>query len=151
MAIRFLGSNMIFGKNFNKILASFLFFLFVLQIIGITFSLYWKMPWLDNIAHFFGGGIVALGMIWWTFYSAKVSVITKNLPKFYTAIIVLGSVALVGFFWELYELIVDKIITKNNYLSLFQQGGLIDTMKDIFVDLAGGTMAVGYFFYEREK
>ena len=142
---------MIFGKNFNKILAAFLFFLFISQIIGIIFSLYWKFPWLDNIMHFWGGGVVAMGMIWWTFYSTKVSASTKNLPKFYTAMIILGSVALVGVFWEFYELIVDRFITKNNYISLFQQGGLLDTMKDLFVDLLGGAAAVWRFFYERKK
>jgi len=142
---------MIFGKNFNKILAVFLFFLFISQIIGIIFSLYWKFPWLDNIMHFWGGGAAAMGMIWWTFYSAKVSPSTKNLPKFYAVIIILGFTALVGVFWEFYELIVDKFITKNNYISLFQQGGLLDTMKDLFVDLLGGAAAVWRFFYERKK
>ena len=48
--------------------------------------------------HFLGGGVVAMGMIWWTFYSAKVPASTKNLPKFYTAIIILGFTALVGVF-----------------------------------------------------
>ena len=151
MTIRFLRRNMIFGKNFNKILVSFLLFLFVSQIIGIVFSLYWRMPWLDNIMHFFGGGVVAMGMIWWTFYSEKISASTKNLPKFYTVIIILGFTALGGVFWEFYELIVDGLITKNNYVSLLQQGGLLDTLKDIFIDLLGGAAAVWRFFYERKK
>jgi len=101
--------------------------------------------------HFWGGGAVAMGMIWWTFYSAKVSASTKNLPKFYITIIILGFTALVGIFWEFYELIVDKFITKNNYISLLQQGGLLDTLKDLFVDLLGGAAAVWRFFYERKK
>ena len=148
-AIRFF--SMIFGKNFNKILVSFLLFLFASQIISLIFSLYWKAPWLDNIMHFWGGAVVAMGMIWWTFYSAKISASAKNLPKFYTAIIILGFTALVGVFWEFYELIVDMLITKNNYISLFQQGGLLDTLKDLFLDLLGGLTAVWRFFYERKK
>ena len=151
MAIRFLRYNMIFGKNFNKILVFFLVFLFVFQIISIIFSLYWRMPWIDNIMHFLGGGAAAIGMIWWTFYSAKVSASAKNLPKFYAAIIILGFTALVGVFWEFYELIIDRLITKNNYISLLQQGGLLDTLKDLFVDLLGGAVAVWRFFYERKK
>ena len=151
MAVHFSRSNMIFGKNFNKILVSFLFFLFISQIIGIIFSLYWKFPRLDNIMHFWGGGVVAMGTIWWMFYSAKVSASTKNLPKFYAVIIILGFTALGGVFWEFYELIVDKFITKNNYISLLQQGSLLDALKDIFVDIAGGAAAIGRFFYERKK
>lgn len=142
---------MIFGKNLNKILAYFLIFLFVAQTVEIVFSLYWKMPWIDNIMHFLGGGAAAMGMIWWTFYSAKISASTKNLPKFYTAVVVLGFAALVGVFWEFYELIIDRLITKNNYISLFQQGGLLDTMKDLFADLLGGALALWLFFYERKK
>ena len=42
-------------------------------------------------------------------------------------------------------------ITKNNYISLFQQGGLLDTLKDLFVDLLGGAAALWRFFYERKK
>lgn len=132
-------------------LVSSLVFLFIAQIISLVFSLYWKAPWIDNIMHFWGGGAAAMGMIWWTFYSAKVSVSTKNLSKFYTAVIILGFVALVGVFWEFYELAVDRIITKNNYISLLQQGGLLDTLKDLFVDLAGGSVAMWRFFYERKK
>ena len=91
-----------------------------------------------------------MGMIWWTFYSAKIPASTKNLPKFYAAIIILGFTALVGVFWEFYELVVDMLITKNNYISLFQQGGLLDTLKDLFLDLLGGLTAVWRFFYEKK-
>ena len=101
--------------------------------------------------HFWGGAVVAMGMIWWTFYSAKISALTKNLPKFYATVAVLGFVALAGVFWEFYEFIVDRLITKNNYISLFQQGGLLDTLKDLFLDLLGGLTAVWRFFYERKK
>ena len=149
MAIRFF--SMIFGKNFNKILVSFLVFLFASQIISIFFSFYLMAPWIDNIMHFLGGGIVAMGMIWWTFYSGKVLESAKNTPKFYTAIVILGFTALVGVFWEFYELAVNVAITKNNYISLFQQGGLLDTLKDLFVDLLGGAAALWRFFYERKK
>ena len=113
--ISFLRHNMIFGKNFNKILVSFLLFLFASQIISLIFSLYWKAPWLDNIMHFWGGAVVAMGMIWWTFYSAKISALTKNLPKFYATVAVLGFVALAGFFGNFMNLsltgLSQKIIT----------------------------------------
>lgn len=95
-----------------------------------------------------------MGMIWWTFYSGKVSKLANNPSKFYTAIVILGFTALVGVFWEFYELAVNVVITKNNYIfyeSLFQQGGLLDTLKDLFVDLVGGAAAIARFFYERKK
>ena len=84
------------------------------------------------------------------FLFRKISASTKNLPKFYTVIIILGFTALVGVFWEFYELIVDRLITKNNYISLLQQGGLLDTPERHIVDLLGGAAAV-WRFYERKK
>ncbi|MEK7131049.1 MAG: hypothetical protein AAB924_01630 [Patescibacteria group bacterium] len=145
------GINMIFGKNFKKILIAFLVFLFAFQAVSIIFSLYWRLPWIDNFTHFLGGATAGMGMIWWTFYSAKISPMTKSLPKIYIFVIILGFVALVGVFWEIYELIVDRLVTKNNYISILQSGGLIDTMKDLFVDLLGGSAVIWLFFKERKK
>ena len=142
---------MIFGKNLKKILIASLVFLFAFQTISIIFSLYWRMPWIDNFTHFWGGATAGLGMIWWTFYSAKMSPMTKGVPKIYAFVVTLGFVALVGVFWEFYELIVDRLITKNNYISILQSGGLIDTMKDLFVDLLGGATVILRFFNERKK
>ena len=145
------GINMIFGKNFKKILIAFLVFLFAFQVVSIIFSLYWRMPWLDNFTHFWGGATAGMVMIWWTFYSAKISPMTKSFPKIYIFVIILGFVALVGVFWEIYELIVDRLITKNNYISILQSSGLIDTMKDLVVDLLGGSAVIWLFFKERKK
>ena len=145
------GINMIFGKNFKKILIAFLVFLFAFQAVSIIFSLYWRLPWIDNFTHFLGGATAGMGMIWWTFYSAKISPMTKSLPKIYIFVIILGFVALVGVFWEIYELIVDRLITKNNYISILQSSGLIDTMKDLVVDLLGGSAVIWLFFNEIKK
>jgi len=92
-----------------------------------------------------------MGMIWWTFYSAKISPKTKDLPNFYALVVVISFVALIGVFWEFYELIMDRLITKNNYISILQSGGLIDTMKDLFVDLLGGSVAILMYLNERKK
>lgn len=142
---------MIFGKNFKKILVVFLIALFVFQILSIVFSLYWRFPWIDNLAHFWGGVSAGMVMIWWTFYSAKISPITKELPKFYWFVAMLGFVALIGIFWEFYELILDRLITKNNYIAVLQPGGLMDTIKDLLVDLLGGSAVILKFFNERKQ
>lgn len=142
---------MIFGKNFRKILIAFLVALFVFQVSSIIFSLNWRFPWIDNLAHFWGGAVAGMVMIWWTFCSVKTSPKTKDLPKFYSFVAMLGFVALVGIFWEFYELAIDRLITKNNYISILQAGGLIDTMKDLFVDLLGGSAVILKFFNERKQ
>lgn len=87
-------------------------------------------------------------MIWWSFYSKKVAL--PKLPSLYTVILIIGFAALVGVFWEFYELAMDRLITKNNYISLLQQGGLLDTLKDLLVDLLGG-LAVSLRFLSETK
>ena len=98
--------------------------------------------------HFGADGSLAMGMIWWTFYSAKVSALTQNMPKFYSADNT-GVYGASGSFWEFYELMVDEAYYKNNYISLLQQGGLLDTLKDLLVDPLGSGGSVEIFMKEK--
>ncbi|MCK6462458.1 MAG: hypothetical protein L6Q29_01400 [Candidatus Pacebacteria bacterium] len=138
---------MIFGKNFSKILVVFLVLFFIGQMVATFYSVYWRWPWFDNLMHFLGGAFIAMAMIWWS--SKRIPL--NFLPPVYTAIVILGFVALVGVVWEFYELAVDRLITKNNYIQLLEQGGLLDTLKDLLVDLLGGLTISLKFLYERKK
>ena len=64
------------------------------------------------------------------------------LPKnnyFNSFLKILLFVLLVGIGWEVFEILVNDVITQNlfNYL---------DTISDLFFDLAGGTFGILYFF-----
>ena len=79
--------------------------------------------------HFLGGLLLGFALIW--FFIIK-DISLKSI--FY---LILG-VLLIGVLWEVFEIIIDKIITGNLFNTL-------DTISDIFFDLAGGTFAIFYF------
>lgn len=91
---------------------------------------------------------MAATVVWWVYFSGRISL--PSLSPFFTLMLILGAAALVGVLWEFFEFLVDKFITKKNYIDLLQPG-VIDTMKDLFMDILGG-LAVGLLFlYERKK
>ena len=47
-------------------------------------------------------------------------------------------VFLIGFFWEIFEILVDKSITQDSF-------NILDTTSDMFFDLAGGGLSIIYF------
>lgn len=140
--------SMIFGSRFIKLLSFFFVVFFVAHGVALYSFLYWKVSWLDIIMHLLGGALVAATVVWWVYFSGRISL--PSLSPFFTLMLILGAVALVGVFWEFFEFLVDKFITKKNYIDLLQPG-VIDTMKDLFMDILGG-LAVGLLFlYERKK
>jgi hypothetical protein len=87
--------------------------------------------------HFFGGLFIGLGLIW-----LLTKIYTKN-PSVELSFgliykIILG-VFLIGVSWEFYEILVNNAIAQNPFNAL-------DTISDVFFDLAGGTFAIFYFF-----
>jgi hypothetical protein len=79
--------------------------------------------------HALGGFWVGLCFIW--------LLKTKDLSFNSIAKIALG-VLLIGIFWEMFEILVNRVIAQNpfNYL---------DTLSDIFFDLTGAFISVFYF------
>lgn len=143
---------MIFGEGkFPKILAILLLGFFILHAVAMYFFLYWRVLWLDTPMHFIGGFLAGLIMIWWSFYTKKVS-LPKNLPMLYSFVIIVSMAALVGVLWEIYEFTVDNFVTGTgkNYINLTQPS-IIDTMKDLFLDITGAALAATIFLYDRRK
>ena len=79
--------------------------------------------------HFLGGLWVGLALIW-LFWG-------KEFDWMMILKIILG-VLLVGVLWEIFEVILNHYTLKLPFNTL-------DTLSDIFFDLAGGTFAVFYF------
>lgn len=91
---------------------------------------------------------MASTMIWWVYFSGRISL--PPLSLFFTLILVLGAVALVGVLWEFFEFFVDKFIIRKNYIDLLQRG-VLDTMKDLLMELLSGLATIFLFLYERKK
>lgn len=99
--------------------------------IATSFFLYWKYPWFDIPMHFLGGVCVALGFSVLPFFRIRLS------PRYQSFVAYLAFVFLVGTFWEIFELVYGISLTSDS------ADLIIDTAKDFFFDLIGGS--VGYF------
>ena len=110
---------------------------FILNTIGMWLSLYSILWWYDMPMHFLGGLFTCLLIISILLRIKKV----KNLPVFYIAIISFVLTLLIGLIWEGYEIFWDIFAGKKHIF--------IDSLSDIFFDLAGGVEAV--FIYLRHR
>ncbi len=117
-------------KRLFKILATLIFIIFVVNFSADKFHWYFSIWYLDMIVHFLSGfwiGLLAL------YFFAPPTLFFRLILK------ILLFVFLVGIGWEVFEFITDKVVIHNSFNAL-------DTVSDIFFDLAGGIFAVLYFF-----
>lgn len=95
----------------------------------MKFYWYSSIWWFDMPMHLLGGFWVGLAVIY-----------LLSLKEFNLSFIlkVLIGVLFIGFFWEIFEILVDKNISQNPFNTL-------DTVSDMFFDLAGGGLSIVYF------
>lgn len=72
-----------------------------------------------------------MGLLYFYFFHPK----KLNLQLIFSVLLL---VLVVGVGWEVFEALVDKVVTQNPL-------NVIDTTSDIFFDLLGGTIATLYF------
>lgn len=79
--------------------------------------------------HFLGGLWLGLAFFWlFSFKELSLKLILK---------VILG-ILLIGIFWEIFEILVNKTIAQNPF-------NILDAVSDIYFDLAGGIFAILYF------
>jgi hypothetical protein len=123
-----------------KHLVFLMFFIFTADILAQKLHWYFSIWYFDMLMHFGGGFWVGLFFIW--FFSIKdLPIFQLSLEKINFKLILkaLLFVLFFGILWEFFE------IYSHNYIGgdLFNT---LDTLSDVFFDLAGGTFAVFYFF-----
>ncbi len=121
-------------------------FFFLSAIVGslnlwaLQSDLYWKYNWFDSMMHFLGGALVGSFFLWVYFFSGFFAPEKRNFRHF--ILIALLGVALVGFSWEIYELVLGEAkLQKDQYL--------FDTTLDLIMDTLGA-LAICLFGYARE-
>ncbi len=110
--------------------------IFLINLIATRFHLYTLIWWFDMPMHFFGGFFVVLVTLWLKFFT-KIFNFTPFKSKNSFLFIGILSALIVGLFWELFEYGVQSIT--GVILTTF-----MDSLSDIFFDLAGGIAAVLY-------
>jgi hypothetical protein len=117
-------------RKIFKYLSLFMFIIFFLNFLGAKFYLYYSLWYFDIFMHFLGGLWVAFLLFYFFF--------NKNFYVFVFQILL--GVLLIGILWEIFEFFVNEIIATNPF-------NFLDTISDIFCDLAGGVL--GLILYKK--
>ncbi len=113
-------------------IVTLIFSIFIVNSLAEKFYWYSAIWYFDMIMHFMGGLWVGLVVIW--LLSPQ-----KTDPDVSFILKAIAGVFLVGVSWEIFEFIFYNYIAGNDF-------NVLDTISDVFFDLAGGTFAVLYFF-----
>ena len=129
--------------------ALLIFFIFVFNALALWLHWYSALLWLDIPMHFLGGFWLSLVFIWlFTLKEREISETLLDKRNFKLITQVLFGVLIVGIMWEIFEILVNKSITKNPF-------DVLDTFSDIVLDLLGGLFALFYFLkrimYKKEN
>jgi len=121
-------------KRLFKTLAFLIFIIFIIDFFAQRFYWYLSIWWSDIPMHFLGGFWIGLAFL--LFLSRKNNPLEPDSQFILKNIF---GVLLIGVLWEFFELYFVNHITQNYFNTL-------DTVSDIFFDLAGGTFSILYFF-----
>lgn len=119
-------------KNIKRILYLILL-IFVTNYLANKFYLYSSIWYFDMIMHFLGG--FWIGLVCFSFLPSKFLLNNPFRLTFVVLLIVLG----VGVGWEGFEFIFNNVVAGSPFNTL-------DTISDIFFDLAGGTFSILFCF-----
>lgn len=115
-----------------------------LWLFGLWIGLPYRLWWFDVVSHFIGG---AWALVFFLFLARffGISIVGAGNTRWvaeYCALV--GSVIMVGVFWEFGEFIADRYIFETGFTYL--SGVFEDTLSDLFFDTAGGTVGFLIFF-----
>lgn len=125
---------MIFRKPLFKEAIFSLILLAILHKMAIVLFLYWTTDWFDILMHGLGGWTLGLLFLFF-FYTSGFFKLDSSHP-FYVFVITVGSVLIVGLFWELWEIFVGLTDVLKDRL---------DTVADIVMDIIGAILSLFYY------
>lgn len=124
------------SKKILKVLACLIFFILVVNFLAYKFYWYSIIWYLDMIMHFLGGFWLGLAYIW--FFNPSESLKLRLGSKVFDVVFkILLFVFLFGFGWEVFEILINDVITQNPF-------NFLDTISDLCFDLSGGLCAILY-------
>lgn len=131
----------------------YLIFLYCAIYLGEVYSFYYIIPFWDSILHCFSGAM--LGAIGFSVINLlnKEELLMIKLSPLFVALFAFCFAVTLGVFWEIYEFTFDGLFGLNMQKFSTQTGtlligreALMDTMKDLIIDIIGAfTMSfIGY-------
>jgi len=144
----------------SGMLVAFAIFLFCGIYLGEVHHFYFRVPHWDTLLHTFSGfalGAVGLSIMGILNKSESVPV---SLSSAFIAIFAFCFAVTIGVIWEIYEFTVDSVAGLNMQKYILENGemligreALLDTMKDLIVDVLGAAAIsiVGYVSMKNKK
>lgn len=144
----------------NAIEITYFIFLFCAIYLGEVRNFYFRVPYWDVILHAFSAAMLgALGFIL-VDYLTGIENLNLRLSPFFVSFFAFCFSVTCGIIWEIYEFLADGILNTNMQKFITAHGevmigraALVDTMKDIIVDVLGALVVVvlGYFTLKRKQ
>lgn len=114
---------------------------------GLEFLVHWSenISWIDIPLHTLGGMWAALLFFGVFGYLFEERVLSHSLERVKIVFIAMSFAAFIGVLWEFHEFIFSE------YLSLYLQPGILDTLGDLFWDIIGGAIGALLVFRLNKK
>lgn len=124
--------------EFTLITCVFLYAAFALGEVGRFYHKFW---WWDLMLHSFSA--LVMGLIGFLFIYVFYMTHRIRMAPIYVAMVSFGFAVTIGTLWEIFEFLMDWFFGFN-----MQKSGLVDTMTDLLVNIAGGVLAalIGYTY-----
>jgi hypothetical protein len=123
------------SKKVFNFLAFFIVILAIFNYLADKLHFYYTVWYFDMPMHALGGFCTALLLLWFFMKRGNALVFDLNI-----VLKILSGVFVVGMMWEFYEIVVNNYAAANPLSPL-------DIISDIFFDLAGGSVAIFYYFF----
>ena len=126
-------------KKFSMYIVVFILSILVINLMAVKFYWYFSIWWFDMVMHFLGGFWIGLLFIW-LFSSKAFSFLRLSFEEINIKFIArtILFVLIIGVYWEAFEIVINNIIVGDKF-------NILDTLSDVFFDLAGGCFAIIYF------
>ncbi|MEF3691753.1 MAG: hypothetical protein V3574_01685 [Candidatus Moraniibacteriota bacterium] len=107
---------------------------------------YVRVPWWDIFLHF--GNSIILGLIGFVFAYSLLLTSKISAKPILISLFSLTFSVFIGVLWEIFEFFMDYL-----FGFTMQKSGLVDTMTDLMVDVAGALIvsAAGFFYLHKKR
>ena len=124
----------------------YLVYVFVSQFLGEIADLYVTISWWDKMAHLISAFFITIIGYVVVYLMTDDKVTGRRVSLTFATIFAFSFSAMKGVLWEVFEYLMDVAFRLN-----MQKSGLVDTMEDFIVCVAGSLLACIIYIYETKK
>jgi len=120
-------------------------FLLIALVMGCLLGLYYKIWWIDLLAHFISGILSSIV----AFIILQENKLVSKKYKWFSFLFIIIFATSIGCLWEYFEFLCDKIFHEDSQWVI--KTGVDDTMTDMLIATFGGILVSIYYLYYLNK